>query len=81
MQAKNWIQVYKAEVTFLFPRMNPRQLSFKVTEEALGNWRGELLQHIFLYLIVTFNLQEIAEYKIFLPICLYHDNCFRLREN
>lgn len=29
---------------------------------------------------VTLNPQETAEYKIVLPICLYHDNCFQLRK-
>lgn len=50
LQSKNWIQV---EVTSLFPRMSPRLLSFKVAGEAMRDGRGELLHHIFLYLIGT----------------------------
>lgn len=47
MQAKNQIEVCKAEATFPFPKMSARLLSLKKTRGGTGELEGELLHPVF----------------------------------
>lgn len=47
MQAKNQIEVCKAEAMFPFPKMSARLLSLKKTRGGTGELEGELLHPVF----------------------------------
>lgn len=47
MQAKNQIEVCKAEATFPFPKMSARLLSLKKNRGGIGELEGELLHPVF----------------------------------